>query len=57
MLARSDVTLLAAEVFDSMTAAIDVVNESTELDDFAAIRGGSLAERTRLSSRQAGAWK
>lgn len=37
VIARSGVTLMAPEVFDSMMASIDVADESPELDDLAAM--------------------
>lgn len=37
VIARSEVTLMAPEVFDSMMASIDVADESPELDDLAAM--------------------
>jgi uncharacterized protein (DUF1778 family) len=37
VLARSEVTLMAPDVFDSMIASIDVADESRELDDLAAM--------------------
>jgi uncharacterized protein (DUF1778 family) len=37
VIARSDVTLMAAEVFDSMMAAIDIADESPELESLAAL--------------------
>jgi uncharacterized protein (DUF1778 family) len=37
VIARAETTLMAAEVFDSMMASIDVADESTELDGLAAM--------------------
>ncbi|HET6626563.1 MAG TPA: DUF1778 domain-containing protein [Nocardioidaceae bacterium] len=37
VIARSEVTLMAPEVFDSMMASIDAADESPELDDLAAM--------------------
>lgn len=37
VIARSDVTLMAPEVFDSMMAAIDIADESPELESLAAL--------------------
>jgi uncharacterized protein (DUF1778 family) len=37
VIARSEATLMAPEVFDSMMASIDVADESPELDDLAAM--------------------
>lgn len=37
VIARSEVTLMAPEVFDSMMASIDAATESPELDDLAAL--------------------
>ena len=36
-IARTDVTMMAAEVFDAMMASIDVADESPELEDLAAL--------------------
>jgi uncharacterized protein (DUF1778 family) len=43
VIARADVTMMAADVFDSMMASIDVADESPEL--------GRLADMPRLISR------
>ena len=37
VIARSEVMLMAPEVFDSMMAAIDVADESSEVDELAAM--------------------
>lgn len=37
VIARSEVVLMAPEVFDSMMASIDVADESPELDELAAL--------------------
>ncbi len=37
VIARADVTLMAAEVFDQMMASIDVADESPELEELAAL--------------------
>ena len=37
VVARTDVTVMAAEVFDAMMASIDVADESPELEDLAAL--------------------
>lgn len=37
VIARSQVVLMAPEVFDSMMASIDVADESPELDELAAL--------------------
>jgi uncharacterized protein (DUF1778 family) len=37
VIARDDVTLMRADVFDSMMASIDVAEESPELSDLAAL--------------------
>lgn len=37
VMARADITLMAPEVFDSMIAAIDVADESPELESLAAL--------------------
>jgi uncharacterized protein (DUF1778 family) len=37
VIARSDVTMMAPEVFDSMMASIDVPDESAELESLAAM--------------------
>ena len=37
VIARTDVTMMAAEVFDAMMASIDVADESPELEDLAAL--------------------
>lgn len=37
VIARADVTLMAAEVFDQMIASLDVADESPELEELAAL--------------------
>lgn len=37
VIARSDVTMMASEVFDSMMASIDAADSSPELEDLAAM--------------------
>jgi len=37
VMARADVTLMAAEVFDQMMASIDVADDSPELEELAAL--------------------
>lgn len=37
VIARADVTLMAAEVFDQMIASLDIAEESPELEDLAAL--------------------
>ena len=37
VIARADVTMMAPEVFDAMMASIDIADESTELEDLAAL--------------------
>jgi uncharacterized protein (DUF1778 family) len=37
VIARDDITLMRADVFDSMIASIDVAVDSPELDDLAAL--------------------
>ncbi len=37
VIARADVTLMAAEVFDQMMASIDIADDSPELEELAAL--------------------
>lgn len=37
VIARAEVTMMAPEVFDSMMASIDLADDSSELDDLAAM--------------------
>lgn len=37
VIARAEVTLMAAEVFDQMMASIDVADDSSELEELAAL--------------------